>query len=81
VEAGGDPVELLGLNYSSLQEYAAIDDEEALTAWLVSHLERLMDSIRYRGERPVEVQLQVALRYMREHCTEPIPAMTWLPQP
>ena len=72
VEAGGDPVELLGLNYSSLQEYAAIDDEEALTAWLVSHLERLMDSIRYRGERPVEVQLQVALRYMREHCTEPI---------
>ena len=60
VEAGGDPVELLGLNYSSLQEYAAIDDEEALTAWLVSHLERLMDSIRYRGERPVEVQLQVA---------------------
>lgn len=39
---------------------------------MVSHLERLMDSIRYRGERPVEVLLQVALRYMREHCSEPI---------
>jgi len=32
VEAGGDPIELLGLNYASLEEYAVMDDEEALTA-------------------------------------------------
>jgi AraC-like DNA-binding protein len=72
VEAGGDPVELLGLNYASIQEYATISDEETLTPWLVQHLERLMAAIRNSDERPVEVQLQLALRYMQEHLAEPI---------
>ncbi len=72
VEAGGDPVELLGLNYASIQEYATITDEETLTPWLVQHLERLMAGIRNNDERPVEVQLQLALRYMQEHLAEPI---------
>lgn len=31
-----------------------------------------MDSIRTKGEHPLEVQLQEALRYMQEHCVEPI---------
>ncbi len=72
VEAGGDPIELLGLNNVSLQDFARINSEEELTTWLVSHLERLMDSIKIHSERPVEVQLHEALRYMYEHCTEPL---------
>lgn len=72
VEAGGDPVQLLGLNFSSLNELSAIEDEEELAHWLVRHLECFMESIYTHSPRPVEAQMQAALRYMQEHCTEPI---------
>jgi AraC-like DNA-binding protein len=72
VEAGGDPVELLGLNYASFRDLAGITSEEELSQWLVQHLERFMDSIFQRGTRPVEAQLQVALHYMQEHFTDDI---------
>ena len=41
VEAGADPSELLGTNYSSFTELAHIDAEEELCAWLVSMIERI----------------------------------------
>jgi AraC-like DNA-binding protein len=72
VEAGGDPVQLLGLNFASLNELSAAEDEVQLTHWLVTHLERFMERIYTSSPRPVEAQVQAALRYMQEHCTEPI---------
>lgn len=72
VEAGGDPSELLGANYSSFAELAQIDTEEELCAWLVSMLERIMDAIKSNREFPSTVLLGAALRYMEEHLNEEI---------
>ncbi len=70
VEAGGDPSELLGTNYSSFADLAGIDSEEELCAWLVSMLERIMDAIKSNREFPNTVLLGEALRYMEEHLHE-----------
>ncbi|HHW10602.1 MAG TPA: helix-turn-helix transcriptional regulator [Firmicutes bacterium] len=67
VEAGGNPLQLLGLNYSSLQELGEIQNEQELGSWLVLHLEKLMDGIYSQGVRPVEAQLHAALAYMQEN--------------
>lgn len=70
VEAGGDPSELLGTNYSSFADLAEIETEEELCAWLVSMLERIMDAIKFHREFPSTVLLGAALRFMEEHLHE-----------
>jgi AraC-like DNA-binding protein/ligand-binding sensor protein len=70
VEAGADPSELLGANFSSLADLAAIDDEEALSAWLVTILERIMDAIRANQHYPIGVMIGSAIRYMQAHLQE-----------
>lgn len=70
VEAGADPSELLGTNYSSFSELARIESEEDLCAWLVSMLERMMDAIKANQQYPSTVLLGEALRYMEEHLHE-----------
>jgi len=70
VEAGGDPTELLGANYSAFAELANIDTEEALCAWLVDILERTIDAIRVHHHFPIGVLLNAALTHMREHLHE-----------
>jgi AraC-like DNA-binding protein/ligand-binding sensor protein len=72
VEAGGDPTELLGANYSSFADLARIDSEEELCAWLVSMLERMMDAIKSNREYPSTVLLGAALRHMEQHLHEEI---------
>ncbi|MFQ3549154.1 MAG: helix-turn-helix domain-containing protein [Armatimonadota bacterium] len=72
VEAGGDPTELLGANYSSFAELARIDSEEELCSWLVSMLERAMDAIKKNRQYPNSTLLSEALRYMKEHLNENI---------
>lgn len=72
VEAGGDPSELLGANYSSFAVLAGIDTEEELCAWLVSMLERIMDAIKSNREFPSTVLLGAAMRFMEEHLNEDI---------
>lgn len=72
VEAGADPSELLGVNYSSFADLARIDEEEALCAWLVSMLERIMDAIKTNHQYPSSVLLGAALQYMQEHLHEDI---------
>jgi AraC-like DNA-binding protein len=67
VEAGADPSELLGANFSSLTDLAIIDDEEALSAWLVAMLERIMDAIRVNQHYPIGVMLGRAIKHMQEH--------------
>ncbi|MHB9133282.1 MAG: helix-turn-helix domain-containing protein [Armatimonadota bacterium] len=70
VEAGGDPTELLGANYSSFAELARIDSEEELCEWLVAMLERIMDAIKAHHHYPIGVLLGAAMKYMREHIHE-----------
>ncbi len=72
IEAGGDPAELLGANYSSFSDLARIDTEEELCAWLVSMLERMMDAIKSNRRYPSSVLMGAALRYMREHLQEDV---------
>lgn len=72
VEAGADPSELLGANYSCFAELARIDGEEELCAWLVSMLERMMDAIKQNRQYPSSVLLGAALKYMQEHLHEDI---------
>jgi len=67
VEAGADPSELLGANFSSFTQLAAIEGEEELCAWLVDLLERIMDAIHTHHHYPVGVLLSEAIRYMREN--------------
>lgn len=72
VEAGADPTELLGANYSCFAELARIDSEEELCGWLVSMLERMMDAIKQNRQYPSSVLLGAALKYMQEHLHEDI---------
>jgi AraC-like DNA-binding protein len=72
VEAGADPSELLGANYSCFGDLARIDSEEELCAWLVSMLERMMDAIKQNKQYPSSVLLGAALKYMQEHLHEDI---------
>jgi len=67
VEAGGLPAELLGINYASVTQLAAIEDEEALCHWLIGLLERLMDGIRGQRDHPNMVLLQQAIRHIEEN--------------
>ena len=70
VEAGGDADELLGANYSSVTELAAIDNEEELCRWLVAMLERMMRAINSSTRTPMPPSIQTAIAHMREHIDE-----------
>lgn len=70
VEAGADPNEMLGANYSRLPALARIEGEEELTSWLVSMLESTMDAISAHHRYPVSVLLSEAIRYLRDHSGE-----------
>jgi AraC-like DNA-binding protein len=72
IEAGGEPSELLGANYSSFAELARIDSEEELCSWLVAMLERIMDAIKSNREYPSSVLVGAAMTYMRAHLQEDI---------
>ena len=70
VEAGADPTELLGANYSSFADLARIDSEEELCSWLVSMLERMLDAIKTNRDYPSSVLLGAAMKYMQDRIHE-----------
>jgi AraC-like DNA-binding protein len=70
VEAGADPSALLGANYRSLSELAAIDDEEDLAEWVRRMLESLIEAIRTNDTFPHSLLLARAIAYMRDHLGE-----------
>lgn len=72
VEAGGEPAELLGSNFTRLADLSRIETEEELTRWLVSMLEHIMDAIREHKKYPSSVLLNAAIAYMEEHLSEDI---------
>lgn len=69
VEAGGEPSELLGANYSSLVQLSTISDEAELSEWLVSMLERIMDAINQQRVYPNTVLLSSAIQFMEQNLT------------
>lgn len=70
VEAGGGAEHLLGANYAALAALGRVDDEEALSHWLVSMLNRILDALAAAGRRTVQPAVQAALRYIEEHLDE-----------
>lgn len=67
VEAGADPATLLGNNYRSISELAAIDDEEDLSDWVRRMLDTLIESIRTNETYPNSLLLTRAVRHMQTH--------------
>ncbi|HSH08900.1 MAG TPA: AraC family transcriptional regulator [Oceanipulchritudo sp.] len=67
VEGGADPSALLGANYRSLSELAAIEDEEDLAHWVRQMLESLIEAIRTNDRYPHSILLTKALSYMQDH--------------
>lgn len=72
VESGADPSEVLGCNFESATALAGLTDEEDVSRWLASMLERVMDAIRDNRQFPNIVLLGRAVAYMEEHLAEPL---------
>lgn len=70
VEAGADPTEVLGDNYGSAARLARLGDDEELSGWLCTMLERAMDAIRDNDRYPNSVLLARALGFMADHIGE-----------
>jgi AraC-like DNA-binding protein len=70
VEAGAAPAGILGGHYRGLAELSVIEDDEALTHWLTSMLERVMDAIHDNRRYPNAILLSRALRFMQDHLAE-----------
>ena len=72
VESGANPASVLGCNFESATALAALHDEEDVSKWLCSMLERVMDAIRDHKHFPNAVLLSRAVAYMEEHLAEPL---------
>ncbi len=70
VEAGADPTQLLGTNYSSFTELARINSEEELCAWVVRMLEEAMNAISTNHKYPISALISSAVNYIQEHLDE-----------
>ena len=72
VEAGAESEAMLGANFASMTALSGIDGEEALSAWLTTTLEQMMDAIRRQRQRNPGQALFDALDFMERHCAENI---------
>jgi|SaaInlStandDraft_1057018.scaffolds.fasta_scaffold08779_5 AraC-like DNA-binding protein len=72
IETGANGEAIWGLNFGILQELGDIDDEEALSSYLVQRLESLMDEIRHQSEHPNHSLMQKARDYMESHLHLPL---------
>lgn len=72
VEAGAPQTEVLGMGFSHLVELAAINDDEALAAWLRGTLERIFTAIECRQSFDVPKMVAGTLDYLRAHMDREI---------
>jgi AraC-like DNA-binding protein len=72
VEAGGDPEELLGTNFSSMAALAHMSTEEQIGGWLVRTLEHLLDAIERGRAHDPGVLVTAALAYIQQNCACPL---------
>ena len=70
IETGGDTKTLLNANFQVLNTLSGIDDDEALTLWLVDTFEKIFDSIQKIDKAQNKGAIFTAINYMQEHCTE-----------
>ncbi len=70
VQAGGDPVKILGFNFQSLTALARVSDQETLAPWLCDMLEQLIDAIQANVRRPNSVQLARAIEFIQDHLAD-----------
>ena len=72
VEAGGDPTDLLGTNYSLVVELARIRTEEELAAWLNHTLEHILHVMQRGGRSTGPAVIASAIQYVEEHLGEAV---------
>ncbi|MCE0498207.1 MAG: AraC family transcriptional regulator [Methylacidiphilales bacterium] len=72
VDAGADPTRIMGMNSERFAALAGIDDEEELSGWLRSTLERLMSEIHAQRRELARVHLARAESYIERHLSEKI---------
>lgn len=65
VEAGAPASEVLGLNFRSLSELAAIDDPEDLAAWLRTTLEHVISTLENQKDYTPPLLVGKAFAFMR----------------
>ena len=65
VEAGAPPAEVLGLNFRSLTELAAIQDPEEMAAWLRTTLEHVIATIEKQKDFTPPLLVGKAFAFMR----------------
>ncbi len=70
IETGGDTKTLLTANFQILNTLSGINDDEALTLWLVDTFEKIFDSIQKIEKGQNKGAIFTAINYMQEHCTE-----------
>jgi AraC-like DNA-binding protein len=67
VQAGAVQSEVLGLNFRLLTDLAAIDDDEALAAWLRNTLEHVISIIERQKDFSPPLLINKALDFMRQN--------------
>lgn len=72
IESGGDTKALLSANFKIISTLSGIDDDEALTLWLVETFEKIFDSIQKIDKAQNKGAIFSAISFMQEHCTEQI---------
>jgi AraC-like DNA-binding protein len=70
VEAGSQTENALGLNFQSITQLAALEDDEAIAAWLSDILERLFTQIQSNRDHPHSVAFNKAFSYMDAHLSD-----------
>lgn len=72
VDAGADPTRIMEMNSGGFAALAGIDDEEELSGWLHSTLERLMNEIHAQRRESGRILLARAEGYIERHLAEKI---------
>jgi len=72
VDCGADPEAAISGYYHRLEELATIRNDESLTAWLATMLEKLIDTVELAPREQSDFRVQLALNYIREHSDAPL---------
>jgi AraC-like DNA-binding protein len=70
IAAGSSATDVLGQTARSLDELAALEDDEALAAWLNRMLDRVVDSIERTSPSSPSTIIALAVAHIREHADQ-----------
>jgi AraC-like DNA-binding protein len=72
IAAGAPPTEVLGLTARTLEELAAIDDDDMFATWLRSMLDRITGSIGRTDASSPSTTIAAAVTHIREHADKEV---------